>query len=69
MSETDRLVKMANQIMDNFRFHDDAAERFRDHLARFWAPSMIRALREHAEAGGEGLGSGIAGVVRKMDTA
>jgi formate dehydrogenase subunit delta len=55
MQEIERLVKMANQIADNFRFHDDAAGRTADHLQRFWAPSMRQKLQEYGSAGGEAL--------------
>lgn len=55
MQEVERLVKMANQIADNFSFHDDAIDRIADHLQRFWAPSMRKKLAEHAAAGGAGL--------------
>jgi hypothetical protein len=44
MAEVEQLVKMANQIADNFSFHDDAVDRLNDHLQRFWAPSMIKKL-------------------------
>jgi hypothetical protein len=40
MQDVQRLVKMANQIADNFGFHDDTVARTADHLRRFWAPSM-----------------------------
>ena len=55
MQDVQRLVKMANQIAENFSFHDDAVERTADHLRRFWAPSMRARLAEHAAAGGDGL--------------
>lgn len=55
MAEIDQLVKMANQIAANFGFHEDGANRLADHLKRFWAPAMIRQLRDHADAGGAGL--------------
>lgn len=55
MQEIEHLVKMANQIADNFSFHADAAERTADHLQRFWAPSMRQQLLEYDSAGGEGL--------------
>jgi formate dehydrogenase subunit delta len=55
MQEVEQLVKMANQIADNFGFHEDAAERLADHLKRFWAPSMLRSLAEFDAAGGDGL--------------
>lgn len=55
MGEVEQLVKMANQIADNFSFHDDAAERTADHLRRFWAPSMRRKLAGLADDGAAGL--------------
>ena len=55
MQEIEHLVKMANQIAENFSFHSDAAERTADHLRRFWAPSMRQQLIEYGSAGGEGL--------------
>jgi len=55
MSESDQLVKMANQIADNFSFHDDAAERVADHLQRFWAPSMRRQLAALKDEGASAL--------------
>lgn len=54
MQEVEQLVKMANQIADNFSFHDDAVDRTADHLLRFWAPSMLKKLStfdtEHGSA-------------------
>lgn len=44
MQEVEHLVKMANQIAENFSFHDDAVERITDHLQKFWAPSMLEKL-------------------------
>jgi len=44
MQEVEHLVKMANQIAENFSFHDDAVERIMDHLQKFWAPSMLEKL-------------------------
>ena len=55
MREVDRLVKMANQIADNFSFHADGVERIADHLKRFWAPEMRRELTEYEAGGGGGL--------------
>jgi len=55
MQDVQRLVKMANQIAENFSFHDDAVEQTADHLRRFWAPSMRLRLAEHEAAGGDGL--------------
>jgi formate dehydrogenase subunit delta len=55
MQEIDQLVKMANQIADNFAFHEDAVDRLADHLQRFWAPSMIKKLLAFQAAGSDGL--------------
>jgi formate dehydrogenase subunit delta len=55
MQEIDNLAKMANQIADNFSFHDDPVDRIADHLQRFWAPSMQKKLIEFNAAGGAGL--------------
>jgi formate dehydrogenase subunit delta len=55
MQEIDHLVKMANQIAENFSFHGDADERTADHLRRFWAPSMRQRLVEYSSGGGGGL--------------
>ena len=49
--EAEQLVKMLNQIADNFSFHDDAVDRTTDHLKRFWAPSMHSKLLEYVHAG------------------
>ena len=54
-TELGNLVRMANQIADNFSFHADAEDRVVDHLRRFWAPSMRQRLLTHARACGEGL--------------
>ena len=55
MHELDRLVKMANQIADNFEVHDDVIERTADHLRRFWAPSMRQSLLDYVREGGAEL--------------
>lgn len=53
--ELQTLVKMANQIAANFSFYEDAVERTRNHMQRFWAPSMRQQIISHAAAGGTGL--------------
>lgn len=53
--DIDHMVKMANQIAENFSFHDDQVARTADHIQRFWAPQMRRKLAAHAASGGEGL--------------
>lgn len=55
MSEVEQLVKMANQIAENFSFHDDSVERLADHVQRFWAPSMRTKLIAFHQDGGTGL--------------
>ena len=50
MQEIEHLVKMANQIADNFSFHGDAEKRTADHLRRFWAPSMRRVMSPRSTA-------------------
>ena len=55
MSDVDQMIKMANQIADNFSYHDDQAARTADHIERFWAQRMRRRISEHLHAGGEGL--------------
>ena len=55
MQEVEQLVKMVNQIAENFSFHDDAVDRITDHLQRFWAPSMQQKLIEFDRVEGADL--------------
>jgi len=66
MQEIEQLVKMANQIADNFSFHEDAVDRLADHLQRFWAPSMRKKLIEFLEAGGDGLKPDVIAAVKRL---
>ena len=66
MQEIEQLVKMANQIADNFSFHEDAVDRLTDHLQRFWAPSMRKKLIEFMETGGDGLKPDVIAAVQRM---
>lgn len=66
MQDVERLVKMANQIADNFNFHDDAIERTLDHLRRFWAPSMCDRLAAFEAAGGDGLNDVARSAVQRL---
>lgn len=66
MQDLQRLVKMANQIADNFDFHDDAVERTCDHLKRFWAPSMHRKIVDFEAAGGDGLTATARAAVQRL---
>ena len=66
MQDVERLVKMANQIADNFSWHDDAIERTAEHLRRFWAPSMRDKLGDFEAAGGKGLNEAARAAVRRL---
>jgi len=51
---TDKLVRMANQIAANFAYLPDqqqAVARVTDHLTRFWDPLMRAEIREHLHSG------------------
>jgi formate dehydrogenase subunit delta len=54
----DKLIYMANQIGREFSSQQpgQAAEATADHLRRYWDPRMRAMIREHVDAGGEGLG-------------
>ena len=69
MQDLERLIVMANQIADNFSFHDDAVERTADHLRRFWAPSMRERIAEHARGGGDGLNATARAAVASLSVA
>jgi len=66
MQEIEQLVKMANQIADNFSFHEDAVDRLADHLQRFWAPSMRKKLIEFLDASGSGLKPDVITAVKRL---
>ncbi len=66
MQEIDQLVKMANQIADNFSFHEDAVDRLADHLQRFWAPSMRKKLSDFLDTGGGGLKPDVIAAVKRL---
>jgi hypothetical protein len=53
-----KLVRMANQIADNFDYGTDkekAAAGVFDHLSRFWTPEMKQAIIEYRQRGESGL--------------
>ena len=57
-SEIEHLVKMANQIAENFAFsggEESQVAAVVDHLTRFWAPPMKQHLLEYVGSGGEGV--------------
>jgi formate dehydrogenase subunit delta len=66
MDEVARLVKMANQIAENFAFHDDVVDRIADHIQRFWAPSMRRKIMDHNAAGGKDLKPEVQEAVKRI---
>ena len=68
MDEAEQLVKMANQIADNFSYHEDAVERTRDHLQRFWAPSMRKLIKRRLAENADGLRPIAAQAVQSLET-
>lgn len=64
MSDIEQMIKMANQIAENFSYHDDQVARTADHIQRFWAPQMRRKLAEYLENGGSELSEPAAQALR-----
>ena len=57
-TEIEHLIKMVNQIAENFAFAGGKEEQVPsvvDHITRFWAPPMKEHLLEYIGNGGEGL--------------
>lgn len=54
---SNKLVRMANQIAENFAYgdRDKAVAGVLDHLVRFWTPEMKRTIVEQKRAGDIGL--------------
>jgi formate dehydrogenase subunit delta len=55
---TNKLVRMANQIADNFDYGSDkskASASVLDHLTRFWTPAMKQSIVEQRQRGDIGL--------------
>jgi formate dehydrogenase subunit delta len=55
----EQLIRMANDIGDFFAAESDrqvAVDGIAQHIRRFWAPRMRRAIYAHLAAGGAGLG-------------
>ncbi|HKJ16110.1 MAG TPA: formate dehydrogenase subunit delta [Xanthomonadales bacterium] len=67
MSEMDQLIRMANQIAENFSFYDDQVARTSDHLQKFWAPPMRQKLMTHAASGGQGLSTAALEAAGKLE--
>lgn len=55
---SNKLVRMANQIADNFDYGNDRSKAVAgvlDHLVRFWTPTMKQTIVEQQRAGDIGL--------------
>ena len=65
---TNKLVRMANQIADNFNYgaRDKAVAGVLDHLVRFWTPDMKRAIVSQQREGDIGLNDIAAEAVRAL---
>jgi formate dehydrogenase subunit delta len=65
---SNKLVKMANQIADNFAYgdRDKAVAGVLDHLTRFWTPEMKRTITEQQGHGDIGLNEIAAEAVRAL---
>jgi formate dehydrogenase subunit delta len=65
---SNKLVRMANQIADNFAYgdHDKAVAGVLDHLTRFWTVEMKQAIIEHQRASGSGLNEVAAAAITQL---
>lgn len=64
-----KLVRMANQIADNFDYGSDreaSVAGVLDHLVRFWTPDMKEAIVEIEQRGGSGLNEIASRAVREL---
>ena len=63
-----KLIKMANQIADNFYVGDDAAAvaGTADHLTRFWSLEMKKQIVAHFREESTGLNQIAEAAVRKL---
>lgn len=64
-----KLVRMANQIADNFDYGDDQSKAIAgvlDHLTRFWTPDMKQTIVEQQSGGDIGLNPIAAEAVRSL---
>jgi formate dehydrogenase subunit delta len=56
--ETERLVKMANDISNFFNAEPDRASAIQgtaDHIRKFWEPRMRQGIIHYRQSGGAGL--------------
>jgi len=65
---SNKLVRMANQIADNFNYgaEDKAVAGVLDHLTRFWTTDMKLTIIEQQSAGDIGLNEIAAAAVRAL---
>ena len=68
MSDTEHMIKMANQIAENFSFYDDQVARTADHLQRFWAARMRSKIAHHLQSGGAGLSEPAREAIRMLES-
>jgi formate dehydrogenase subunit delta len=68
-TELQHLIKMANQIAENFSFHADASERVANHLHRFWAPSMLQRLETQRQHEGSDLRPEVVAALKQLQQA
>lgn len=64
-----KLVRMANQIADNFDYGPDqskAVDGVLDHLMRFWTSDMKRTIIEQQKGGDVGLNEIAASAVKAL---
>jgi hypothetical protein len=66
---SNKLVRMANQIADNFDYSPDknkAVDGVLDHLTRFWTTDMKTSIVEQQQGGDIGLNEIAAKAVRAL---
>ena len=64
-----KLVRMANQIADNFDYGSDrskAVDGVLDHLMRFWTPEMNQTIIEQQRSGDIGLNEIAASAIKAL---
>jgi formate dehydrogenase subunit delta len=67
MTDIEQMIKMANQIAENFSFHEDQAARTADHIQRFWAPTMRRKLFAYIADSGEGVSAPVVEAFKQIE--
>lgn len=65
--DTDKLVRMANDIGKFFAAQGDgAAAGVEDHLRRFWDPRMRAEITAFVRSGGQGLDPAVQAAVERL---